>query len=76
MPRERQHLWLSLLLSETFAWRGSETNVKRSISLIDYVDFMNARNATERTQVIAFLHSQGITEIRGVPVETIVRVGR
>lgn len=48
---------------------SNETMVKNSISLMDDLEVLKATSDQQREEIISYLHSIGITEIRGLPVE-------
>lgn len=48
----------------------NELMVKDSLSLLDDIEILIFGSATKRSKAIALLAERGITEIRGVPVET------
>jgi len=55
---------------------SNETNVKRGVSLVDYLISVRAQSETERKEIIKLFKSYGITHLQGTPVEDAVWVKR
>lgn len=52
----------------------NETIIKNGFPVFDYLIQINAQSSAEKTRIINMLKSRGISEIRGKPVESIVKV--
>lgn len=57
--------------AKSTAWSGgaNETMADATVSLLDDIEILKAKNETQRTSILSYLKSIGITEIRGVPIE-------
>jgi hypothetical protein len=48
---------------------SNETLIKNTVSLLDDIEMITFANQADRQEAIAYLHSHGVTEIRGLPIE-------
>jgi hypothetical protein len=48
---------------------SNETLIKNAVSLLDDIEMITFANQADRQEAIAYLHSHGVTEIRGLPIE-------
>jgi hypothetical protein len=48
---------------------SNETMIKNSLSLLDDIEMITFVNEKDRQEAISYLHSHGVTEIRGLPIE-------
>lgn len=55
---------------------SDETIFKGTLSFADYLKHINVRTSTERNEVLDLFRKYGVTHIRNVPIETVVRVAR
>lgn len=53
------------------AWKGSanETMVDASATLLDDIELVKCKSESQREQILSYLKSVGVTEIRGMPIE-------